>query len=100
MNLPDDVAHVILSAAQADGRIIEYSVVDEDEDNAYRFSYCLEVVKTRTFRALTCVSSQMKRLARPILMELGRVAYRTSSIHTRFAGSPNVEHIVFIELRN
>ena len=100
MNLPDDVAHVILSAAQADGRIIEYSVVDEDEDNAYKLSYCLEVVKTRCFRALTCVSSQMRRLARPILMDLGRAAYHTSSIHSRFCGSPNIEHIVFIEMRN
>ena len=49
----------------------------ENDENCEIFSYSLEVVKTRAFRAMSCASAQMARLARPILTEIGRAAYRT-----------------------
>lgn len=92
--LPDDVATVLLGHAQADGGDIKVSQVVDDADAVD--SYVIECKKSRSCRALACVSTQFARLLRPCLRQLGRKAYETKAAEEKWPR----ERLAFVEWHN
>ena len=90
MDLPDDAARLVLDAAQASGRTILSVLIGQAQAVP---AYCIEVVKTRTTRALACVCRQMARLSRLVLRDICHRTYRN-------AIGLEPERVVFLETRN
>lgn len=89
LELPDDLATLLLTRAQEGGAVRVSQVVDGGD----LASFVVELGKTETFRALTCVSRQFAALSRPVLRSSGRQAYRE-------AVGGTAAHVAFVEFHN
>ena len=88
--LPDDLARVVVDKVAADSTVRTAQVLDSEAGEDVT-SWCIEVIKSTSTRALACVNRQYARLVGPAMRTIGRRAYRASN--------HGPEHVVFLEIK-
>ena len=88
--LPDDLASMVVYKVAAESTVRIAQVIDSEAGEDVT-SWCIEVIKSTSTRALACVNRQFANLVGPAMRAIARRAYRASN--------HGPEHIVFLEIK-